>query len=399
MGSEVAKFNNETNMSVDIELNKACYFPEEMIYGKITLYPFLQSFEKIMENPNFNITINQLQHYVYSTGTGKNRHTVSVNEDIVLLTVNVNFKSVIKTDYSSGFIVPIRLQIPKNAYPSLVATNASVKHYFVVDIPHTKTIRTKLFFIKSFFPNNIDGTLLRPMVAETKEFKKSNFLAKKGSCLVSLKLPKNYFYYDEQIPFEINLDCSKLEMNIKSIGVILQRRTHKNNKEDHSISARTAHDDINKKVINLEKGLSRYDISDFLLFPFISEYNSVYPPNVYKQFDEHGLFEINDPNFNYRLYPNCLYGLILISIDYFVKVELYFDCTFTYDEELLIPIYFGHKMENNEINSGMTNKGIGNSIPYCSYYYKNNNNNNNSINNSINTTINDSINTNNTLTP
>ena len=72
--------------------------------------------------------------------------------------------------------------------------------------------------------------------------------------------------------------------------------------------------------------------------------------------------------------------------------------SFTYDEELSIPIYFGPKMINNETNTEMPNQGIANSIPYCSYYYQNNNN-NNSINNSINSTINESINTNNPLTP
>ena len=57
---------------------------------------------------------------------------------------------------------------------------------------------------------------------------------------------------------------------------------------------------INKKVINLEKGLSAYDIKDSLVFPTTSEYNSVYPPNVYRQLDEHGVFEITDEKYNFE---------------------------------------------------------------------------------------------------
>ena len=388
MGTDSTKYNNEKNMSINIELNKTCYFPGETITGTITLYPFIQSFEKIMDNPSFNIAINQFQHYSYSTGSGKKRHTVVRNEEKNLITTTINFQDKIKTDYSSGFAVPFSVQVPENAYPSVSAINAYVKHLFIVDLPHTETKRTVVFIIKGIFPNNLDGNLLIQNVEEAKEFKKANFLVKKGSCLLALRCPKNYFYYDEKIPFQLSLDCTKLEMNIKSIGVILERRVHKNLYSDHSKPIRTSCDIIEKKIFNLEKNLSRYDISDCLTFPTTSlDGNWVYPPNVYQQLDEKGVFEINS-NFSYRLYPCCIMGLV--SVKYFIKVELYFDCTFTFDEELAIPLYFGPNFENNP---EMKNQGYYNSIPgvcsQCTFL----------DNNTIGSTLYDSVNTTNTLNP
>ena len=367
MGSEESiQYNIEKNMTVNIELNKACYFPGEIIYGTITLFPHIESFEKINDNPSLYITISQSGRYTYTTRSGKHSTTHSKTEDIKLVTTTVHFEDKIKADYSSGFAIPFSIQIPKNAYPSVnTITHDYIRHLFIVELPLIETKRTKMFFIKHYCPTKIYGPLLCQSLSETKEFKKTNFFSEKGSCLASLKIPKNYFYYDEIIPFEVNLDCSQLKLNIKSIGVILHRKTCKNRVEDHSKPLVWRPEDINKKVINLEKGLSTYDIKDSLFFPTTSEYNSVYPPIVYRQLDEHGPFEITDEKFKceYYLYPNCFLGFI--SIEYYVKVEIYFDSKFTFDEELLIPIYFGLRPENHEIKPGMTSQvqGMENATP------------------------------------
>jgi len=43
--------------------------------------------------------------------------------------------------------------------------------------------------------------------------------------------------------------------------------------------------------------------NNFINFPISSDYNSVYPPNVYQSLDQHGSFEVNEPKFNYKIYP------------------------------------------------------------------------------------------------
>ena len=184
MGSETIKYNIEKNMTVNIELNKACYYPGEIIYGTITLFPLIQSFEKLMDNPSLYITINQSARYRYTAGTGKHQTTIAKNEEINLVTTTVHFEDKIKEDYSSGFAIPISIQIPKNAYPSINAVNdAYVRHLFIVELPLIETKRTKMFFIKHYSPTQIYGGLLNQSLVETKEFKKSGFFSDKGSSI------------------------------------------------------------------------------------------------------------------------------------------------------------------------------------------------------------------------
>ena len=202
-----------------------------------------------------------------------------------------------------------------------------------------------MFVVKNILPNNLDNSLLRNMIEENKEYKKSKLFSDKGSCLLNIKMPKNYFFYNEKIPFEVNIDYTNLKMEIKSIKVSLRRNARKNNYQDYSEVQRNEINELNKKNYNLEKGLNNFHISDFLEFPTSSDYNSVYPPNVYLSFEEHGLTEVNDTKFEYNLFPSTINGLV--SVDYFIALKIYFDSLFTFNEELLIPIYFCVKPENN----------------------------------------------------
>ena len=68
-------------MSINIESNKVCYSPREIMSGTITLFPFIQSFEKIMANPKLNITIMKLKHYTYSIRSWKYSHTVDIKQE------------------------------------------------------------------------------------------------------------------------------------------------------------------------------------------------------------------------------------------------------------------------------------------------------------------------------
>ena len=380
MGGEYSKYNNEKNLSINIESNKVCYFPGEIMSGTITLFPLLQSFEKVMANPKLNITITEFKYYSYSKRSGKHSTTVTRKEEKNIVNTSIDFGALVTPDYSAGFKVPFSIQIPNDAYPSLFFYRAYVKHYFIVELPELNAKRTKMIVIKNNFPNNVDNTLLRNMIEENKEYKKSKLFFNKGSCLLNIKMPKNHFFYNEKIPLEINLDCSNLKMEIKSIRISLLRKTRKNVSNDYSNINKSDEEKINQKKFDLEKGLGNYHISDFIEFPTTSDYKSVYPPNVYSSFEEHGLLEINDSKFEYQLYPSTFNGLV--SVDYFIDLKIYFDSSLTYDEEFRVPIYFSANFENNYNNNynynmnPMINQGVSNSIPYVSsnniYCYNNN---------------------------
>ena len=393
-GDMYSKYNNEKNMSINIESNKVCYFPGEIMSGTITLFPFIQSFEKIMDNPKLNITIAELKRYSYQAGSGKHKHTVVREEEKNIASTSIDFGALVTMNYSEGFKVPFSIQIPYNAYPSIkFSLNGYAKHFIIIELPDIKAKRTKMFAIKNNFPNNIDNTLLRNMIEENKEYKKSKLFSDKGSCLLNIKMPKNYFFYNEKIPFEVNLDHSNLKMDIKYITVSLFRMARKNNYQDYSKIVRDSIDDLNKKKFDSEKGLNNLHISDFLEFPTSSDYISVYPPKVYESFEEHGLLEIDDSKFLYNLYPSTYNGLV--SVDYFISVKIYFDTSLTFDEEFFVPIYFSANFPNNCNMNPMINPGVSSSIPYVSSNIGNNNNinfeNNYNMNPMVNQGVSDSI--------
>ena len=60
------------------------------------------------------------------------------------------------------------------------------------------------------------------------QISKSNFLVNKGNFILLVNLPKNVFYYDEPIPFEIKLNRENLDLKINSMTVALCRHRKKN---------------------------------------------------------------------------------------------------------------------------------------------------------------------------
>ena len=373
MGTDLYnKYNKEDTLTINIELNKNCFFPGECISGKIILFPRIESIDILMNIPNLNISLMQLQYYSYSRGSGKHRHTVREHEDINLINSSLNIKDFVTPDYLGGFSIPFSVQIPINAYPSIYEdSSVYVKHFLTIELPQVKSKRTKMIFIKNIFPNNLEGNLLRQSINENYEFKKHSFLVSKGLYLINIKLIKNYFFYNEQIPFEINIDASNLDLEIKGVNIYLIRRRSMNNLKDHSEAKSMSEDKINEKNLIWEKGLRNNFISDFINFPTSSDYNSVYPPNVYQSLDQHGSFEVNEPKFNYKIYPCSYQGLV--SIDYFIKFKICLDSSLTSDERLYIPIYFASKPENNTTNLSANSRGISYPIPSYSYYNNFNN--------------------------
>ena len=57
------KYNKEKNMPINIELNKVCYFPEEIIKGTITIFPRLETIDVLNENPELTIKLKEHMQY------------------------------------------------------------------------------------------------------------------------------------------------------------------------------------------------------------------------------------------------------------------------------------------------------------------------------------------------
>jgi hypothetical protein len=279
-------------MPINIELNKVCYFPEEIITGTITIFPRLETIDALNENPELTIKLKEYLQYTYTTKNGKHTTHHTVSETKFLIEETINFKDSLTLEYSAGIKIPFSYQIPKEVHPTMFLDfyDEFCRHFFMVEVPCCEAIRTKVLVMRNTFPEKV---LTKNYEAKS-EFNKSKLFSEKGSVLCKVKMPKNYFFYDEEIPFEINIDCSKLDLKIKSLAVSLSRKERRNYANDLTKIRYYESSEIVSKIIKLEKGLANYSISDSINFPNTSKYVSVYPPKVYEEYEKHGLYEVND---------------------------------------------------------------------------------------------------------
>ena len=336
---------NEKKAEINIELNKVCYFPEEYILGTIIIFPKLENIEPFNEHPELIIKLEENQINIYSQPNGYSNYTSKIGINNILIDKRLNLKDSIIQDYSAGIKVPFSVQIPKRAYPTVISVNINISHIFIVEIPCCNVREIKNIVIKNTFPENV----LIKNIEKNSKFKKSKLCSNKGSISCKVKLPKNYFFYNENIPFEVNIDCSKLDLKIKGIKVILFRIiTIKMGKTDCC-----SYNGLEKfeipiiyKDIPLEKGLTMYNIFNFINF---------YPLNAYEELEKQGLDKFNDEKIGKKinqLFPCC--NSELISIVYFLKIQVNFDTLFTSDENIInIPLYF---TENDICNPSLKNQ-------------------------------------------
>ena len=83
-------------------------------------------------------------------------------------------------------------------------------------------------------------------------------LFSQGSFTAVLKLPKNAFSYQEVIPFEVDMDLSKLSLNVKYIRISIRRDTKKNLQYRHldcNLSAISSFDKIRKKHLCVDHNI------------------------------------------------------------------------------------------------------------------------------------------------
>ena len=150
----------------------------------------------------------------------------------------------------------------------------------------------------------------------------------KGKFAAILKLDKNIFTYDENINFELEIDCSQLDMKIKSVEINLLRIENKNYKNNIKKARNSSSKRIASKKINLIKGQPKYLIKDNIQFPLLADFN---PIQIYKQLDS--MTQIDEKvTKKIHLAPSCFGGLL--SIEYFLKIEFNIDSILSTDEKM-----------------------------------------------------------------
>ena len=336
--------NPENDISLDIELNKTCFSKDEYIYGIIVLTPKINSFIKEFLNPYALISIQEKQNYEYLDSSYDQE-----NDEIKPTKKSINeFKTLIKTqynfsDYLNSSMIPclkiqFRIKVPNNAYPScLFDKNTFVIHYLTIEFESLKAKKSEIIIIKNspYFTKE-NGLLKIPAIYKHILTKHKYVIFDCGYMEVKIALEKNICPYNENLPIEINIDCSKLDkIKVKGVKIYIYRSYKKNNPNNKKIIYEKKIEEIVRKTLPLREGEKTYHIEDGIKLPLSS--NDLNPEEVYKILDK----DKREPNLkfnNIKLYPSCNGGLL--SCLYYITIVIETNTLFSTNEEIIIPIDF-----------------------------------------------------------
>ena len=347
------KYNYENYVSIDFILNKVCFFQGENIQGTIILQGKNGLIQTEFINPIATISLTEMQQYIYEKGSGEDQRQTYEKEEKIIFSLQQNYSNYQGKNLMSGVQIPFNVQIP-NAHPTCIFDrNNYVKHILSIEFLSVQAKKSIPIIIKNSQYFRFDNKLLQTPAIVTKEMEKHKVFVNKGKFSSVLKLPKNSFTYEEKIPFELTINCSQLELEIKNIIVTLHRIEKKNYKSNNDKVRFSISKEIMNKKIPVQKKIPQYVINDYIQFPIISSYISVNPTQVYKTLDSDKNNIIKNLD-KIHLAPCCYDGLL--SVEYYMKVLLEFSSKLTTAESMQIPLEF---YEQPDYNNNVDYKKIG----------------------------------------
>ena len=347
MGSDFnnnPKYNMEKYISMKIELNKICYNPDEFIKGTIILSPKSEITQKkfsTFSNPSINFTITQIQLCNYNDDG-------NLSKSDVILFKEEYFKNYINSNLLTNLNIPFSIRLPEKTIPTCLNNPDYCKHFLTIYIPSIEAKKTVLIIVKNNPNFTIENKLLKSPTIFFKEINKKSFLFNKGRIACFLKLPKNSWDYNDQIPIEIILDCSELDLKVNGIYIAIIRNKKQYNRKHSEILSNNNITIFSKNYL-LDKKQKRYKLKPIIQFPTSSDYISIFPPTVYKLIESNGQNDLFDKINQYVLYPMTKGGLI--SIEYYLNVKILFDSKLSFDEDFKIPLdfYSSFEIENENV--------------------------------------------------
>ena len=219
---------NKYNKLIDftITLDKLCYFPGENIRGTLSLVGKPGLLETQLADPKVKFVVYEMIKDISFD------HSAS---DIINHSSNfLIFNTFIGSNLLTGLNMPFTYQIPFSFNPTcsvlLDKYIYKFKHFFSAEFPSLKVKRTLPIVIKNIQNFTLQNNLLKtPCTFSTKK-SKSILFVNKGDFKIKINLPKNVFYYDEDIPYEINLDLRDLNLKVNGLEVSIFRTLKKKTK-------------------------------------------------------------------------------------------------------------------------------------------------------------------------
>lgn len=354
------KYNYDSQVSFIISLTKISYSKGETVTGTMFLKtkPYLQ--ETILYNPQASISFIEFQHSgeqetdfdIY----GSPSNNKLSKQEKIYFTYPLNLFAYNGANLYAGVNINFFVNLPKECSSScFIDNNTYIKHFILIDFPTIRAKKSEAIIIKNTKYYTLENKLYKtPIISKLETSKHKYAVFNMGEIKATMTLSKNSFKYNETIYFIVEIDASKLTIEINSIKVslIVNLKTREsNNSKDININKSI---EIITKNIKVKKGEKRYYIDEFIKMPD----NSYNPENLYKKYDGLKKLKFNNETF---LYQPCYNDII--NIQYSIRAMIEINSLFSTNEFMEIPIdfYADENINNNE------NKNVN---------IKNNNNNN-----------------------
>ena len=385
---EVYKYNHDSQVSLTINLPKTCYSKGEYISGNLYLKTKKYMQEGYLLNPQATVYLSE----IHNNGQPESDFDIyepkdksksdSSEEEKLLFYYEIDLSRYAGANLFQGISIPFELPIPTKCSPSCIFDkNIYIRHLLTFDFISIKAKKTSIIIIKNDKYFSLENNLYKSPAEYTSKITKHQYaIFNKGFFNVTIKLPKNSFKYDEVIPFLIEIDCTGLNIQVKSIKVSLNvMQTIKDNKDEENNIQKMK--ELANKNITLTKGDKKYLIDDVIKLPSTLDN----PKKVYEKLDKDKR-KFSEKYKNLFLLPS-IYDKILVN-EYFIKAMLEMDTIFSTNESFEMPIEFYEDENINEVNKDkeiISNTNNTNNMINTNTNYMNNTNN---INNSnINTNV------------
>ena len=320
------KYNKEKFFTVNIELKKTCFFKGEVLKGKFTIKA-KSSIKKSLLNCTIPANATLLEVHNYKLKERDNDTT----EEFILFKYPVNIPLFTADNVLDGVTVPFEFQICHNAYPSCIfGMDSYIRHILTFDFPTIETKKSTVIIIKnSKYFTEFNELYKTPAEVSLKTFKHKYGLFYMGEFTCTLKLLKNAFSYNENIPFVIDIDCSKLKIRLTRIFICLMLAISKKSKTNQKKSLSRIEKKITSKTFSFSKVKDKYHLEEVMKLPKGNPYE------IYKQLDEDNR-SYGEKFKDVLLFPSCYDGFL--TCEYYFKIVLETNTLFSTDEYLIMPI-------------------------------------------------------------
>ena len=320
------KYNKEKFFTVNIELKKTCFFKGELLKGKVTIKA-KSTIKKSLLNCTIPANATLLEVHNYKLKERDNDTT----EEFILFKYPVNIPLFTADNVLDGVTVPFEFQICHNAYPSCIfGMDSYIRHILTFDFPTIETKKSTVIIIKnSKHFTEFNELYKTPAEVSLKTFKHKYGLFYMGEFTCTLKLLKNAFSYNENIPFVIDIDCSKLKIRFTRIFICLMLAISKKSKTNQKKSLSRIEKKVTSKTFSFSKVKDKYHLEEVMKLPKGNPYE------IYKQLDEDN--RCYGKKFkDVLLFPSCYDGFL--TCEYYFKIVLETNTLFSTDEYLIMPI-------------------------------------------------------------